>query len=86
MVGVHAPYFDNEIVPDLVFKASHNLILFDRSGLSAGAPFYVLGQCTYTSGQPLNSFMQFSNNMYWRTDGRYGTDQGGGSAADVAEY
>ena len=79
LIGVNFPYADfpntdNELVPDLVFTVSNNIFFFDRSAASPGTPFHVIGQCTYTSGQPFNTFEVFSSNLYWRMDGTFRTD------------
>jgi hypothetical protein len=74
LIAVHDPYFDNENVPNLVFKVSNNIMFFDRNASSPGTPFYPLGGCTYTNGQSFNSFQQFSSNLYWRTDGNFSLD------------
>lgn len=80
LIGVNWPYADwssgtdKSAQPSLVFTVQNNIFLFDRSSTSSGGPFYVLGQCSYTNGEPFNHFEAFSSNLYWRTDGSFSTD------------
>jgi uncharacterized protein (TIGR03437 family) len=74
MVADSGPYVDG--VPTTVnqaFTVSNNLFYFDRSTAS-NPPFRAVAGCTYSLGSPITSFLLFNSNLYWRTDGGFGTD------------
>ena len=74
LVAINDPY-TNGAPPSipLVFNVTNNLMYFDRS--SASDPkFFVEGGCIYAGGAAFTQFQFFSSNMYWRTDGSFGSD------------
>ena len=74
MVADSGPYVDG--VPTTVnqaFVVSNNLFYFDRSS-DSNPPFRAVAGCTYSVGSPFSAFLLFSSNLYWRTDGGFGTD------------
>jgi uncharacterized protein (TIGR03437 family) len=56
-----------------VFNLSNNLFYFDR-GSASTPPFRVQGGCSYAAGLPFTAYQQFTNNLYWRTDGSFAAD------------
>ena len=74
MVADSGPYVDG--VPtsaNQAFLVSNNLFYFDRSE-GSGPPFRAVAGCAYSAGFPFTSFLLFSSNFYWRTDGGFGSD------------
>jgi hypothetical protein len=71
MVDVNAPYPNG--VPSTAAQAyviTNNIFLFDRT-----APdFFVQGGCTYSGGFAYTQYQQWNSNLYWRTDGTFGSD------------
>ncbi|HLK64508.1 MAG TPA: IPT/TIG domain-containing protein [Bryobacteraceae bacterium] len=68
------PYVDG--IPASVnqaFVVSNNLFYFDRNE-GSGPPFRSVSGCTYSLGFPFASFLLFSSNLYWRTDGGFASD------------
>ena len=57
----------------LAFAVTNNLIYFDRNG-SSSPRFYVQGGCAYSGGFPYTQYQQWNANLYWRTDGGFGSD------------
>jgi len=74
MVADSGPYKDGiPTSPNQAFLVSNNLFYFDRSE-GSGPPFRAVAGCIYSLGFPLTNFLLFSNNLYWRTDGGFGSD------------
>jgi hypothetical protein len=55
------------------FVATNNLFYFDRNSASSPA-FYAQGGCTYSGGFPYPEYQQWNSNLYWRSDGSFGSD------------
>ena len=55
------------------FVLTNNLFYFDRNASSTPAS-YVQGGCTYSGGFAYTAYQQWSNNLYWRTDGGFAND------------
>ena len=74
IVTVNEPYYNGvpATIPQ-VFNLTNNLIYFDRSNQST-PKFWIQGGCIYAGGAAYAQFQGFSQNMYWRTDGTFGTD------------
>jgi uncharacterized protein (TIGR03437 family) len=74
MVAVTFPYGNGipSTIPQ-VFTVTNNLFYFDRSTASS-PPFRAQGGCTYSAGFPYTAFQEFNDNLYWRTDGGFGSD------------
>ncbi len=74
LVTVGFPYGNG--IPSAIpqeFVISNNLMYFDRSN-SSMPKFFVQGGCTYSGGFPYVQFLQFSSNLYWRTDGAFASE------------
>ena len=74
MVSISNPYTDGvpPVIP-LVWTFTNNIVYFDRSGTS-NPSFSVQGGCLYPGGAAYPQFMFFNSNLYWRTDGSFGSD------------
>jgi hypothetical protein len=71
LLNAYDPYSFNAVPPlPMFFTASNNLFYFDRNGAES---FYVQGGCTY-AGEAYTAYQQWTSNLYWRTDGAFGTD------------
>jgi uncharacterized protein (TIGR03437 family) len=71
MLNAYDPYSFGTMPPlPMFFNASSNLMYFDRK---ASDSFYVQGGCTY-AGEAYTAYEQWSNNMFWRTDGAFAAD------------
>jgi uncharacterized protein YjdB len=57
--------------PVTVFNSSSNLFYFDRTSTQS---FYTQQGCEYACGFPLADLHNWQSNLYWRTDGAFGTD------------
>jgi uncharacterized protein YjdB len=57
--------------PVTVFNSSNNLFYFDRNESES---FYIQQGCEYACGFPITDLHNWQSNMYWRTDGAFGTD------------
>ena len=74
MVDDSGPYVNSVPATALqAFLVNDNLFYFDRSS-SSNPPFRVQAGCTYSLGSPFTEFQDFSSNLYWRTDGGFGSD------------
>ena len=74
ILNAYDPYSFTSVPPSpLFFIASNNLFYFDRTS-SSNPAFYVQGGCAYAGQVLFTSFEQFNSNLYWRTDGGFGTD------------
>ena len=72
LVSDTGPYTDvNTVEP--AFAVTNNLFYFDRSADSM-PPFRAVAGCLYSVGIPFSSFLSFSSNLYWRTDGGFASD------------
>ena len=74
IVDDSGPYSDGVTSLSPAFQVSNNLFYFDRSTDSTGPPFRAVAGCLYSAGIPFTSFLSFSSNLYWRTDGAFATD------------
>ena len=74
MVSVSFPY-GNGVPPAIPqeFNLTNNIFYFDRNNQSS-PKFWVQGGCVYAGGAAFPKFMQFTSNLYWRTDGTFATD------------
>jgi hypothetical protein len=57
--------------PITIFDSTSNLFYFD---LTSTSKFYVQSGCSYACGNPLTDLHDWQSNLYWRTDGAFGTD------------
>jgi hypothetical protein len=57
--------------PVTVFNSSNNLFYFDRTSTES---FYIQQGCEYACGFPITDLHNWQSNLYWRTDGAFGTD------------
>ncbi len=57
--------------PGIVFNTTNNLFYFDRNESES---FYVQQGCEYSCGFPITDLHNWQSNLYWRTDGEFGTD------------
>ncbi|MFI5167752.1 MAG: right-handed parallel beta-helix repeat-containing protein [Thermoanaerobaculales bacterium] len=74
LINAYNPYTYGFTPPaNLFFVATSNLFYFDRSATSSPA-FYAEGGCTYGGAIPFTDFQQWNSNLYWRTDGGFGSD------------
>jgi hypothetical protein len=75
LINDNNPYPSGSVptVAALAFVATNNLFYFDRTAASSPA-FYTQGGCTYSGGFAYTAFQQWSNNLYWRTDGGFAAD------------
>ncbi|HXH95159.1 MAG TPA: right-handed parallel beta-helix repeat-containing protein, partial [Thermoanaerobaculia bacterium] len=74
MISVNFPYGNG--VPSAVtqvFVIRNNLFYFDRSRDSS-PKFWVQGGCLYSAGFPYLGYQDWNQNMYWRTDGQFASD------------
>jgi hypothetical protein len=74
LINAYNPYSYNTAPPTVeFFVATNNLFYFDRNSASS-TTFYAQGGCTYTGGIAYTAFEQWNSNLYWRTDGAFGSD------------
>ena len=74
MLNAYDPYSFTSVPPSpLFFVASNNLMYFDRNG-SSSPPFYVQGGCVWAGAIAYTAYQQWTDNLYWRTDGGFGSD------------
>ncbi len=57
--------------PSLRVNLTNNIFYFDRDD---SADFYVVSGCAYSCGLDYNKFQNFQGNLYWRTDGKFSSD------------
>jgi uncharacterized protein (TIGR03437 family) len=73
LVSDTGPYKDGVTISNPAFVVSNNLFYFDRSE-SSDSPFRAVAGCLYSVGIPFTSYLFFTSNLYWRTDGAFATD------------
>jgi hypothetical protein len=64
-------------VPHLTFRATSNIMYFDRSDRSSGPAFHVQGGCTDILDLVKFKYTEYQiwdSNLYYRTDGTFGQD------------
>ena len=74
MIAVNFPYGSG--VPSSaaqVYVIRNNLFYFDHDHNSS-PKFWVQGGCLYSGGFPYPGYQEWSENMYWRTDGQFASD------------
>jgi serine/threonine-protein kinase len=71
MLNAYDPYsFGTNPPLPMFFTASSNILYFDRA---AADSFFLQGGCTY-AGEGYMNYELWSSNIFWRTDGTFGTD------------
>jgi hypothetical protein len=74
MLNAYDPYSFTAVPPSpLFFVASNNLMYFDRNTSSSPA-FYVQGGCVWPGVEAYTAYQQWTENLYWRTDGAFASD------------
>ena len=74
MVAVNNPYL-NPAVTTLPqsFVYTNNLFYFDRT-INSSPKFHPDDGCLFSNGQPFTQYQLWKSNLYWRTDGGFGSD------------
>ena len=74
MISVNFPY-GNGVPPTIaeVFVIRNNVFYFDQSRDSS-PKFWVQGGCLYAGGAPYTHYQDWNDNLYWRTDGQFASD------------
>lgn len=76
LLNAYDPYVLGFVPPSpMFFTASNNLFYFDRNS-SSSPSFYAQGGCVFAgTDAPFTGFQQWTNNLYWRTDGGFAADK-----------